>query len=52
MKYFRFSANLKLRPGRWYKFRIAAINENGTRGYSENSHVFQLKERKALSIQF
>lgn len=29
-----------VKPGRWYQFRVAAVNENGTRGYSENSLRF------------
>lgn len=27
-------------PGRWFQFRVAAINENGTRGYSSPSQQF------------
>lgn len=27
-------------PGRWFQFRVAAINENGTRGYSSSSQQF------------
>ncbi|VVC41210.1 Fibronectin type III,WAP-type 'four-disulfide core' domain,Immunoglobulin-like fold [Cinara cedri] len=27
-------------PGRWFQFRVAAINENGTRGYSAPSKQF------------
>lgn len=27
-------------PGRWYQFRVAAINENGTKGYSVQSDQF------------
>ncbi|XP_055697778.1 anosmin-1 [Phlebotomus papatasi] len=40
--------NLKLRPGRWYIFRVAAVNENGTRGYSSYSSPFQLTENVRL----
>lgn len=36
--------NIKLRnlvkPGRWYQFRIAAINTLGSRGYSDSSKEF------------
>ncbi|KAJ8915194.1 hypothetical protein NQ315_015417 [Exocentrus adspersus] len=28
------------KPGRWYQFRVAAVNENGTKGYSEQSLPF------------
>lgn len=38
--------SIRLRPGRWYEFRIAAVNENGTRGYSNHTKAFQLKESK------
>lgn len=30
-------------PGRWFQFRVAAINENGTRGYSRPSEQFFVK---------
>ncbi|XP_037028240.1 anosmin-1 isoform X2 [Bradysia coprophila] len=40
-----FGANVRLRPGRWYQFRLSAVNGNGTRGYSTPSLNFQLKER-------
>ncbi|GJQ74618.1 hypothetical protein Trydic_g21473 [Trypoxylus dichotomus] len=29
-----------VKPGRWYQFRVAAVNENGTRGFSEKSLNF------------
>lgn len=29
-----------IKPGRWYQFRVAAINENGSKGYSKNSLTF------------
>ncbi|XP_069669026.1 anosmin-1 [Periplaneta americana] len=31
-----------LRPGHWYQFRVAAINGNGTRGFSDPSEPFTL----------
>lgn len=34
-----FLKNL-VKPGRWYQFRVAAVNENGTRGWSDNSMKF------------
>ncbi|XP_059611296.1 anosmin-1 [Phlebotomus argentipes] len=40
--------NVKLRPGRWYQFRVAAVNENGTRGYSTYTKPFQLTENVRL----
>lgn len=27
-------------PGRWFQFRVAAVNENGTSGYSSPSEQF------------
>lgn len=37
-------------PGRWFQFRVAAINENGTRGYSPPSEQYfvQLGPRESL----
>lgn len=29
-----------LKPGRWYRFRVAAVSAAGTRGYSEPSLPF------------
>lgn len=29
-----------IKPGRWYQYRVAAINENGTKGFSANSFGF------------
>ncbi|VEN40330.1 unnamed protein product [Callosobruchus maculatus] len=26
-----------MKAGSWYQFRVASVNENGTRGFSENS---------------
>lgn len=46
----RTVGQVKLRPGRWYQFRIAAVNVNGTRGYSNYSQEFQLQTRKFLNI--
>lgn len=36
-------------PGRWFQFRVAAINENGTRGFSAPSRPFftELGPRKS-----
>ncbi|KAL3278361.1 hypothetical protein HHI36_013690 [Cryptolaemus montrouzieri] len=31
-----------VKPGSWYQFRVAAVNENGTKGYSENSFTFSI----------
>ncbi|XP_049946423.1 anosmin-1 [Schistocerca serialis cubense] len=31
-----------IRPGRWYQFRVAAVNRNGTRGFSQPSPPFRL----------
>ncbi|KAJ8956787.1 hypothetical protein NQ314_006663 [Rhamnusium bicolor] len=31
-----------VKPGRWYQFRVAAVNENGTKGYSEESSSFSV----------
>ncbi|XP_012287194.1 anosmin-1 [Orussus abietinus] len=33
-----------LKTGHWYQFRVAAINENGSRGYSRPSRPFKTKE--------
>lgn len=41
----RYEGNIKLKPGRWYQFRIASVNELGTKGYSELSQPFQLHKR-------
>ncbi|XP_030767547.1 anosmin-1 isoform X1 [Sitophilus oryzae] len=29
-----------IKPGNWYQFKIAAVNENGTKGYSKTSYPF------------
>ncbi|XP_034184999.2 anosmin-1 Kallmann syndrome 1 [Osmia lignaria lignaria] len=34
----------RLKTGHWYQFRIAAINENGSRGYSQPSRPFKTRE--------
>lgn len=31
-----------LHPGHWYQFRVAAVNANGTRGFSKQSEPFTL----------
>ncbi|KAJ8961693.1 hypothetical protein NQ318_021292 [Aromia moschata] len=31
-----------VKPGRWYLFRVAAVNENGTKGFSEQSLPFSV----------
>ncbi|KAK9884418.1 hypothetical protein WA026_007265 [Henosepilachna vigintioctopunctata] len=31
-----------VRPGNWYQFRVASVNENGTKGYSEHSFTFTI----------
>ncbi|XP_001655607.2 anosmin-1 isoform X4 [Aedes aegypti] len=41
----RFVGELKLKPGRWYQVRVAAVNEKGTRGYSTISKEFQLSRK-------
>lgn len=41
-----------VKPGRWYQFRVAAVNENGTRGYSENSLPFRISSSKVHLINF
>ncbi|KFB53275.1 AGAP003441-PA-like protein [Anopheles sinensis] len=42
----RYIGELKLKPGRWYQVRVAAVNEMGTRGYSAHSRPFQLSKSK------
>ncbi|XP_020279779.1 anosmin-1 isoform X2 [Pseudomyrmex gracilis] len=39
-------ANLRgrLKTGHWYQFRVAAVNGNGSRGYSQPSRPFKTKE--------
>ncbi|CAK9797747.1 ANOS1 [Anthophora plagiata] len=34
----------RLKTGHWYQFRVAAINANGSRGYSQPSRPFKTKE--------
>lgn len=41
---YRTVGQIRLRIGRWYQFRVAAVNENGTKGYSTISKEFQLKQ--------
>ncbi|XP_075209815.1 anosmin-1-like [Lycorma delicatula] len=33
-----------LQPGNWYTFRVASVNKNGTRGFSQISQPFTLSE--------
>lgn len=35
-----------VKPGRWYQFRVAAVNENGTRGFSPPSVRFSISAGK------
>lgn len=35
-----------VKPGRWYQFRVAAVNVNGTKGYSEHSPTFSVSISK------
>lgn len=42
----RYVGDMKLKPGRWYQVRVAAVNELGTRGYSVVSKEFQLSKSK------
>lgn len=37
------------KPGRWYQFRVAAVNANGTKGFSEHSTTFILSASKWIS---
>uniref|UniRef100_U5EUX2 Putative adhesion-type protein n=1 Tax=Corethrella appendiculata TaxID=1370023 RepID=U5EUX2_9DIPT len=41
----RYSSTAKLRPGRWYQVRVAAVNAQGTQGYSQISRPFQLQRK-------
>ncbi|KAH8388638.1 hypothetical protein KR093_011740, partial [Drosophila rubida] len=34
--------SFNIRPGRWYQVRVAAVNAQGFRGYSQPSHAFTL----------
>lgn len=45
----KYSQTLKnyAKPGRWYQFRVAAVNENGTQGFSEPSLPFILSISKS-----
>ncbi|XP_055376228.1 anosmin-1 isoform X2 [Condylostylus longicornis] len=40
----RMHARIKLKRGRFYQFRVAMINENGFKGYSEPSAPFRLHD--------
>lgn len=48
--WFRLSSLVTLKIGRWYEFRVAAVNENGTRGYSVPSEPFQLNESQKMHL--
>uniref|UniRef100_A0A182LRG8 Anosmin n=1 Tax=Anopheles culicifacies TaxID=139723 RepID=A0A182LRG8_9DIPT len=41
----RYVGEIKLKPGRWYQVRVAAVNDMGTRGYSTPSRPFLLSKR-------
>ncbi|XP_055615964.1 anosmin-1 isoform X2 [Toxorhynchites rutilus septentrionalis] len=41
----RYVGEMKLKPGRWYQVRVAAVNELGTKGYSVVSKEFQLSKK-------
>jgi anosmin-1 len=41
-----YAGIVKLNPGRWYQFRVAAVNEFGTMGYSNYTKEFQLTKSK------
>ncbi|XP_058461155.1 anosmin-1 isoform X2 [Malaya genurostris] len=41
----RYVGEMKLKPGRWYQVRVAAVNELGSKGYSVVSKEFQLSKR-------
>lgn len=45
----RIVSTVALKIGRWYRFRVASISANGTRGYSPASLPFKLNECKPLS---
>lgn len=47
--HFRISSILSLKIGRWYEYRVAAVNQNGTRGYSHASKPFQLNESESTT---
>lgn len=38
----------RLKTGHWYQFRVAAINANGSRGYSEPSKPFKTKGKRYI----
>ena len=40
----------RLKTGHWYQFRVAAINANGSRGYSEPSKPFKTKGKRYIII--
>lgn len=38
----------RLKSGHWYQFRVAAVNGNGSRGYSQISRPFKTKGERAF----
>lgn len=48
--YRRYGGNISLKPGRWYQFRVAAVNDLGTKGYSNYSKEFQTSRSNKLTI--
>lgn len=42
----------RIKSGRWYQFRVASVNANGTRGFTKHSTEFQLRDIKGNSIEF
>lgn len=48
----KINSSVGLKIGRWYRFRVASISANGTRGYSEVSHPFKLNESKSISNNY
>lgn len=41
-----------VKPGRWYQFRVAAVNENGTKGFSEPSIRFSISSGKSKTKSY
>lgn len=42
---------LKIKPGRWYQFRVASVNENGTKGFSKHSTEFHFKDPRNGNVE-